>query len=407
MSTFAIGHAQLLTLAGSPEGKRGPAMREVGLVSDGAVLVREGRIEWVGPTDDLPDRSVDFIDAGGNLVSPGFVDSHTHLAFVGHRANEFDLRNQGATYQEIAAAGGGILSSVRSVRGASDAELHAHTLKHARWLLQSGTTAFEAKSGYGLTAKDEARLLRSSRSVAQELGVACKTTFLGCHSIPPEAIENPAAYVQLMIEQVLPQLVAEGLVDYADMFVEERYFPPEAAERLARMASVPLRLHVDQFASAGGAELAVRLGAKSADHLEVTGASGVEALARSESFAGLLPGSVTSLGRSQFPPARDLLDAGAKVVLATDFNPGSSPVLSMATVMNLARLHMKISAEEAWNAATLNAAASLDWGRSRGSIEEGKCADLLLWDVDDYREVGYWQGLLPRKIWVAGNLVTW
>lgn len=387
--SFAVINANVLT------------MDEPGLLTGGCVFVRDGRIAFVGPTPDA--LSENFIDAGGALLTPGFVDSHTHLVFAGHRAGEFDLRNQGANYQDIAAAGGGIQSSVRQCRTCSPDNLLKQSKQHAEWLLANGTTTAEGKSGYGLSMDHEIRLLEVANQLEAETGLSVSPTFLGAHAVP--AGEDGHEYLRHVIHDILPIVRERKLAKAVDMFVEDRYFTPDAARELAQHAQgLALRLHVDQFSDAGGAALAVELGAQSADHLEYTGDAGIAALAKSNTFAGLLPGSVFALGRNHYPDARAMLDAGVKVALATDFNPGSSPVASMPFVMHLARQFMGMTAAECWQASTIRGAESLGLASDRGSITVGKRADLVLWDADDPEEIGYWIGASPRKVWVAGNL---
>lgn len=387
---FTIIHANLLTVG--PEG----------LIADGAVVVRDGRVSWIGPTNDVQTEG-DVIDARGSLVSPGFVDAHTHLVFAGHRANEFDQRNAGASYQDIAAEGGGIQRSVRQCRACPVADLQEQSERHARWLLANGTTTAEVKSGYGLSLDDEIRLLEVANRLPETTGLQVSPTFLGAHAVPSGS--DGHEYLRHVIHDILPVVRARNLARAVDMFVEDRYFTPEAAAELAEQrGELALRLHVDQFSDAGGAALAVRLGAQSADHLEYTGAAGIQALAASETYAGLLPGSVYALGRDHYADARAMIDAGVRVVLATDFNPGSSPVANMPFTMNLARLKMGMTSAECWLASTHSAAESLGLGHDRGSLEPGKRADLVLWDVRDPEEVGYWIGALPQQVWVGGEL---
>ncbi|MBL8049216.1 MAG: imidazolonepropionase [Chthonomonas sp.] len=390
MSEFAIIHASLLT------------MGDRGLIRDGAMMVRDGRISWIGATNELA-YGGDTVDARGGLVSPGFVDSHTHLVFAGHRAGEFDQRNAGASYQEIAAAGGGIKRSVEQVRAASTPELTQQATRHAEWLLANGTTSAEVKSGYGLSLTDELRLLEVAGGLEASTGLAVSPTFLGAHAVPTGT--DGDEYLAHVLHDMLPAVKQQGLARAVDMFVEDRYFTPDAARKLAaHRGDLALRLHVDQFGDAGGAALAVELGAQSADHLEFTGEAGIRALAASNTVAGLLPASVAALGRDHYANARSMLDAGCRVALATDFNPGTAPYASMASVMHLARLHMGMTAMECWQASTIRGAESLGWAADRGSLELGKRADLVLWDVADPEEIGYWVGVFPRKVWVAGNL---
>ncbi len=401
--------SQIATLAGPAHPRTGAELRELGLLSNASLLVRDGRILAAGPRAEVERlaRDPEGIDAGGRLVTPGFVDAHTHLVFGGNRAAEFEQRCAGATYQEIAAAGGGICSTVRQTRAASEDELVSAASRYARWFLAGGTTTVEAKSGYGLRTTDELKILRAVRRVGESTGLRCIPTFLGAHEIPEEYLGRADDYVRLVVEEMLPRVAAEQLAENCDVFCETSVFTPAQARRVltaAKQYGLRLRVHADQFTSIGAAELAAELGAQSCDHLEHTTPDAIAALARASVQPVLLPGSVYAIRSSQYPPARAMIEAGLAVVLATDFNPGSSPTTSMRMVMSLACTQMKMTAAEALTAATINAAWSLNRGRELGSLETGKLADFVVHDAEDYRELPYFFGGHPAAmVFVAGR----
>ncbi len=404
MSTFAVaGCSELVTLQGPARPRIGAELRQLGVIRDGAMLVRDGRIAWVGPRREL-DPKVEVIDAGGRVVMPGFVDAHTHPVFAGNRADEFEKRSEGATYQEIAAAGGGIRSTVRRTRAASEDELLAAASRYSEWFLRNGTTTIEAKSGYGLSLDDELKLLRVIAKVGPLRAVP---TFLGAHEVPDEYRGRRAEYVALVIEEMLPR--AAALAKYCDVFCEPRVFPIEDARRVleaARRLGLGLRMHTDQLEDSGGALLAAELGAATADHLEHTGASGIAALQESGVQPVLLPGAVYALGSRRYPEARAMIDAGLAIVLATDFNPGSSPTPSMPMILSLAATQMKMTPAESITASTINAAYSLGLGAEIGSLEPGKRADFVIHDCSDFREIPYFFGIEPaRAVYIDGRLV--
>ncbi len=408
---FAVaGCAQIVTLRGPARPRVGGELSEIGLLRDAGLIVRDGRIETVGPWEELR-RSLEpetpVIDAEGRTLTPGFVDAHTHAVFAGSRANEYELRAKGATYQEIAERGGGILSSVRAVRAAGEEALLRSSLRHAQWMLRSGTTTAEIKSGYGLSLADELKMLRVARRLEEESPLRVVTTFLGAHAVPSEFAGRTAEYETQVIETMLPAVARESLAAFCDIFVEDRYFDADSARRvMARAKALGLRprLHVDQLRESGGAALAAELGAKTADHLEHTGPEGIAALARAGVQPVLLPGSVYALGHSKYPDARAMIEAGLAVVLATDFNPGSSPTPSIPAVLSLACTQMRMTPAEAMTAATINAAYSLDRGDTVGSLEPGKQADFVLWDVPDYREIPYFFGVEhAAEVYVGGR----
>ncbi len=413
MPPLAVLHAaQLVTLAGPARARVGREMRELGIIKDGAILVEDGRIARIGLSSEIeaalpPQCRV--VDATGPCVLPGFVDAHTHPVFGGDRVDEFELRAQGATYEEIAAAGGGIRSTVRKTRAASEDELVARGKKHAQWFLRGGTTTVEAKSGYGLSEEDEIKLLRAIRRLNAETPLEFIPTFLGAHAVPDEFRSAPEQYVALVIHKMLPRVAEESLAESCDIFCERGYFDIADSEKIMRAAQehrFRLRMHVDQLTNSGGAFLAARLGAATADHLEQVNAAEIAALAEAGVQPVLLPGSVYSLGKTRYPPAREMIEAGLSVVLATDFNPGSSPTPSMPMVLSLAATQMKMTPAEGLTAATINAACSLNRGGRIGSLEPGKLANFAIYNCPDYREIAYYFGVsLVHSVYVCGEQV--
>jgi imidazolonepropionase len=392
-----INCSQLVTLDGLARPRVGAEMREVAIIHDGAMLMRNGRIEAVGTRTDIEPlitNECEIIDANQRIVLPGFVDAHTHPVFAGTRADEFEKRASGATYQEIAALGGGIRSTVRQTRAASEDDLVAAGKRYANWFLRCGTTTVEAKSGYGLTTEDELKMLRAMRRLNDETMLKYVPTFLGAHAFPDELSRED--YVELIVNEMLPRVAAEKLAQYCDAFFEQGYFDRPQTIRIltaARMHGLQLRLHADQLTLAGGAQLAAELGAITADHLEQTNAAGITALKIANVQPVLLPASVLMIGSLHYPNARAMIDAGLAVVLATDFNPGSSPTPSMLLVLTLASTQMKMTPAEAMTAATINAAYSLNRGHEIGSLEVGKWADFVIHDCDDWRALAYFAGI--------------
>ena len=405
--------SQLVTLASSQKGVRtGKAMGELSIIEDGAMIVRDGRIERTGPRGEIePIIRADYevVDAGWRVVMPGFVDAHTHPVFAGTRVDEYELRARGATYQEIAARGGGIRSTVRHTRATTLESLVNESLRYSQWFLRNGTTTVEAKSGYGLTVEDELKILRAIRQLDAETPLRYVPTFLGAHEIPEEYGERREDYVALVIEEMLPRVAEEKLAEYADVFCETGVFTVEESRRIlirARELGLGLRLHADQLSLSGGARLAAELKAVTADHLEYTDSGGIAALSSSGVQPVLLPCSVYALGSARYPAAREMIDGGLAVVLATDFNPGSSPTPSIPMALSLASTHMKMTPAESLTAATVNAAYSLGRGEEIGSLEAGKRADFVIHDCSDYREIAYFFGLEhPLAVYIDGQEV--
>ncbi len=407
-----VGCSQLVTLAGPAAPRTDVSMRELGIIPQGALFVRAGCIERVGTRaeiEPLIDAACEVVEADGRVVLPGFVDAHTHPVFAGTRADEFEQRALGATYQQIAAAGGGIKSTVRQTRAASADELVETGKRYANWFLRCGTTTVEAKSGYGLTTEDELKMLRALRRLNAETPLRYVPTFLGAHTLPDEFAGRRNEYVALVIEEMLPRVAQEHLAEYCDVFCEAGAFSVDESRRIltaAKALGLKLRVHADQLSLNGGAALAAELGAATADHLEHADAAGSAALQAARVQPVLLPASVLMIGAARYPAARAMIEAGLAVVIATDFNPGSSPVASMLLVLTLACTQMKMTPAEALTAATINAAYSLGRGAELGSLEAGKRADFVIHDCADYRELAYFAGLEhPAAVYAGGRLV--
>ena len=410
-SLAVINCSQVVTLAGAKRARTGGDLRQLSIIEDGAMLVRGDRIEAVGrrrEIEALIDGECDVVDAGQRAVLPGFIDAHTHPVFAGNRANEFEQRTAGATYREIAARGGGIRATVRATRNASLTDLVKVGKRYADWFLRCGTTTVEAKSGYGLTLEDELKILRAIRQLDQQTSLNYVPTFLGAHDLPSEYQSRRQMYVDLVVNEMLPRVAEEKLAAYCDVFCEENVFTTDEAWQIlsaARCHGLGLRVHADQLSLSDGAKLAAELNAATADHLEHTDATGIAALKAANVQPVLLPGSVYALGSNRYPAAREMIDAGLAVVLATDFNPGSSPTPSMTMILSLACTQMKMTPAETITAATINAAYSLGRGDEIGSLEKGKRADFVIHDVSDYRELPYWFGIEhPWWVYVAGKL---
>jgi imidazolonepropionase len=403
-----INISQLVTLNGPRRPRIGAEMRELAIISDGALAIRAGRIERTGTRREIEPllTGYEVIDAGSRIVMPGFVDAHTHPVFAGSRLDEFEMRASGATYQEIAAAGGGIISTVRKTRAASEDELFETANRYGKWFLRTGTTTVEAKSGYGLRLEDEVKILRAIRRLNDETPINYVPTLLAAHVVPDEFKEKRAEYVDLIVAEMLPRVAGEKLAEYCDVFCEEGAFTVEESRRIllaAKRHGLGLRIHADQLSHGGGANLAAELGAATADHLEYASPADLSKLKSAGVQPVLLPASVLMLGASRYPDARAMIAAGLAVVIATDFNPGSAPVPSMLIVLSLASTQMKMAPAEAITAATINAAYSLGRGDEIGSLETGKRADFVIHDCSDYRELAYFTGIEhPFAVYVGG-----
>jgi len=411
MNSLAVIHAaQLVTLAGPKRPRVGAEMADLAIIRDGGMLIRDGKIDSVGPSDEIEKKSrgAEIVDAGGRVVLPGFVDAHTHLVFAGNRLDDFERRAHGESYQQISKAGGGIWSTVEKTRAASDHDLLAQAKKHADWFLRCGTTTVEAKSGYGLTLEDELKILRVMERLNKATPLEIVPTFLGAHAVPRGM--DADEYVELMLAQMLPRIAREKLAEFCDVFCERGYFDVERSRRIltaARELGLRLRIHADQLSNSGGAKLAAELEATTADHLEKTDGHGIAAMKSAGVQPVLLPGSVYALGSPDYPRAREMIEAGLAVVIATDFNPGSSPTPSMPMILSLACTQMKMSPAEATTAATINGAYSLNRGEKIGSLERGKLANFSIFDCEDYRELAYWFGVpQTHSVYVRGKRIV-
>jgi imidazolonepropionase len=421
LKSLALLHAShLVTLAGPSRPRVGKELSELGIIRDGGILIRDDKVDCVGSSDEIEKNTnaisiqvseegnnVEIVDLGGRIAMPGFVDAHTHLVFGGNRLDDFERRARGETYEQIAKAGGGIWSTVEKTRIASEADLFTTAKKRVDWFLKCGTTTIEAKSGYGLTVEDELKILRVMRRLNNKTPLEIVPTFLGAHAVPRETpLEK---YVDLVIDEMLPRVLKEKLAEFCDVFCERGYFDVEQSREIlssARRLGLRVRGHVDQLSNSGGAKLMAELGAATADHLEKTDEQGIAALKSANVQPVLLPGSVYALGSTSYPRAREMIEAGLAVVLATDFNPGSSPTPSMPMVLSLACTQMKMSPAEAITAATINGAYSLNRGDRIGSLESGKVANVAVFDCEDYRELAYWFGIpQTHSLYVRGEKI--
>ena len=408
-----VNIGQLVTLAGPGRPRVGAELRELGAIGDGALIAWEGCIAAVGSYAELrakipPDATI--IDAEGRCVTPGFVDAHTHLVLAGNRAAEFEQRIDGATYQEIAASGGGILRTVELTRAASEDDLLAVARKHRDWMLRAGTTTIEAKSGYGLDRETELKMLRVLARLDEEGPARIVPTLLAVHTVPKEFAGRREAYVRWIAEALIPEVAATGLARFCDAFCDDHAFTEDETRTVltaARWHGMRLRVHAEQFRPGTGAALAAELGAATADHLETVTEETLQRLRTAGVQPVLLPGSVFALGRRNYPPVRTMVELGLAMVLATDFNPGSSPIASMPFVLSLASVEMGLLPAEALTAATINAAWSLDLGNRVGSLETGKQADFLIHEFRDYRELAYFIAAPAQtRVFIAGREVT-
>jgi imidazolonepropionase len=366
-----------------------------GAIDDAAVVIRDGRIAWVGPRAEMP--AVDAVEIerlGGRWVTPSLIDCHTHLVFGGDRAGEFEQRLGGATYEQIARAGGGIVSSVKATREATEDDLFASAMTRLEGLKATGVTTVEIKSGYGLDRDSELKMLRVARRIGREGGVRVRTSYLGLHAVPPEHRADRAAYVDLAVDDILPAAQAEGLVDAVDAYCEPIAFSTDEVARLfekAKALGLPVKLHADQLSDGGGAALAAYYDALSADHIEHTTEAGIQAMAEAGVVAVLLPGAYLMLRETKAPPIDLLRRHGVRMAVATDCNPGTSPVASMTAALNLACVQFRLTPEEALAGATRNAAKALGL-TDVGVIAVGASADLAVWDISRPAELSYWLG---------------
>ena len=386
-------HARLATCAGAG----------LGAIERGALVTRGGRIVYAGPEAQAP-RAAHAVDCEGRWITPALIDCHTHLVYGGDRAHEFELRLAGASYEEIARAGGGILSTVAATRAASEDELVAQATKRLDALIAEGVGAVEIKSGYGLELESERKMLRAARRLARERNVVVRTTFLGAHALPPEYRDRRDAYVDLVVDEMLPALAAEGLIDAVDGFCETIAFSRQELARVfeaARRLGLPIKLHAEQLSNQRGAALAASYGALSADHLEYLDDEGAAAMARAGTVAVLLPGAFYTLRERQAPPVAALRTQGVAIAVATDSNPGTSPLTSLLTALNMAATLFRLTVDECLLGATQHAARALGLEAEMGTLEAGKAAHFALWDIERPAELVYRLGFNPlhRRVW--------
>ena len=408
MITILTGASQVISCRGPARLRRGAEMSELGVLENGAVAFGDdGIIRAVGPAakvlTDFPDAEVVEVEG---VLFPGFVDCHTHAVFGSARLADQERRARGISYMEIAAAGGGILSSVNDVRSRTVEDLTELLRQRLSWLVTNGTTTVEVKSGYGLEIEAELRQLDAIRKVAGDAVPDIVPTFLGAHEVPPEHRDDPNRYLNVVVDEMLPAVAKQGVARFCDVFCEPGVFTPQQSRRVleaARQQGLQLKLHADELEGSGGAELAAELGAASADHLAAISDAGVSALARSDTVAVLLPGTMMYLGSRNRAPARRLIDAGAGVALATDFNPGSSPGTSLPFMATLGVSQLRMLPAETIVAITANAAAAVGEASTRGQLDTGYRADVTLVAIQDWRELPYWYGVnFISEVWVAG-----
>lgn len=384
-----------------------------GAVAAAAVAAEQGRIAWVGRMDDLPGApeslADDVIDVEGRWITPGLVDCHTHLVFGGSRAGEFERRLQGVSYEEIARAGGGIVSTMTATRAASEDELVAAARPRLLNLLREGVTTIEIKSGYGLETATELKQLAAARTLGRSCPVDVQTTFLGAHALPPEFRGRQGDYIDLVVSEMLPAVAESGTADAVDAFCESIGFTAaetEAVFQAARAHDLPVKLHAEQLSDLGGATLAARFGALSADHLEFVSEDGVRAMAAAGTVAVLLPGAFYTLRETRIPPIELFRGHKVDIAIASDFNPGSSPIPSLLLMLNMACTLFRMTPEEALAGVTRNAARALGLGHDRGTIETGKKADLAVWNIGQPAELAYWAGYNQLHAAVRNGVCT-
>ncbi|MEP6888931.1 MAG: imidazolonepropionase [Nitrospirales bacterium] len=404
---------QLLTLRGDHGPRRGREMREVSSIRNGAVLIRNGVISAVGPASrirkDPQARGARTLDAQGRVVMPGFVDSHTHALFAGSRVGEYVARIQGATYEDIARAGGGIQASAKHTRATRLTTLVDHLCRAAQQFLEYGTTTIEVKSGYGLDLSQEVKMLKAIRAAAGRVDLDVVPTLL-IHDLPNRFKAKRSAFLQRVIWDLIPHVARAGLAEFCDLFCDRGYFSVSETKQVLNAASragLSLKLHSEQFTHSGSASAGALLGAVSLDHLDYVKAADIRRMKKSGTIATLLPGTTLHLGDARYPPARQLIDDGVPVAVATNFNPGSSPCLNMQLMLSLACSCMHMSPEEAIVAATINGAHAVKRGERTGSLEVGKQGDLVMMDVSDYREIPYFFGMNHCVHVVKNGRVVW
>ncbi|WNB91360.1 imidazolonepropionase [Bacillus sp. NEB1478] len=402
--------SQVIVPQGENRALRGAEMNELKVIDNGAVGIKDGKIAFIGTREEATHlQAKETIDGTGKLLSPGLVDPHTHLVFGGSREHELALKQQGVPYLEILAQGGGIHSTVKATRETSEEALYEKGLFHLNRCLTYGVTTMEAKSGYGLDKETEMKQLRVAKKLNENHPIDLVSTFLGAHAIPEKYKGRPEAFLEEMLS-MLKEISKEGLAEFVDIFCETGVFSVEQSRiflQKAKTAGFGVKIHADEIDPLGGTEMACEIGAISADHLVGASKKGVRMLGESDTIAVLLPGTTFYLGKEHFAPARDMISSGAAVALSTDFNPGSSPTENLQFIMNLAALKLKMSPEEIWNAVTVNAAYAIGRGNAAGSLLEGRNADLVLWDVPNYKYVPYHYGVNHvNKVWKNGKVVA-
>jgi imidazolonepropionase len=401
-SLLISGASQIVTVRGRGA-RRGAAVSGIGVIRDGAILVRDGLIVVVGPSSKIEklteSKKAEKVDVGGRVVLPGFVDAHTHLIHAASRAEEYELKIRGASYEEMARKGGGILNSVKKLRAATAEELKERARGFLRQFAEYGTTTIEAKSGYGLDVPSELRILSLHKELNAEQPLEIVSTFLGAHVVPEEFRGKSGGtrqYLRLLTEELIPEVAENGLAEFCDVFCERGAFSVADSRRVlaaGKARGLVARVHAEQLSHTGATRMGIEMNAASCDHLEYLPAADIRELGKSRTVATLLPGCDFHLGLERYAPARELIDAGAIVALATDFNPGTSPTLNMAMILSLACSRLRMTPAEAIAAATINAAYSLGREKKIGSIEVGKQADLAVFEVADYREIPYYFGV--------------
>jgi imidazolonepropionase len=403
---------QLITLKGPAKARAGKEADKLSIIKNGAVAIKDEKILAVGTTEEIETNynSDKIIDASGKVVMPGFVDPHTHPVFVHTRENEFEMRIKGKSYVEISQSGGGIRSSIKAVREASEDELYTLAEKRVWRMISNGTTILEAKSGYGLSTESEIKMLKVIRRLNENLPIDIIPTFMGAHEFPTEYKDNHEEYIRILKEEMMPEVKKQNLAEYCDIFTEDHVYNIEQSRDIlnhAKKLGFKLRMHADEIEPIGGAELAAELKAVSADHLGAASDAGIKAMAEAGVIATLLPGTIFSLGMKSYARARDMIDAGIPVALATDYNPGSCNCDSMQFIITLACLQMKMTVAEAITASTINAAYSLEMGDRVGSLEVGKQADILIMDMPSYKFLPYHFGSNNVQTVIKNGKVIW
>ena len=412
MNILITNARQLITLKGTAKVRAGKEADELSIIENGAVAIKGEKILAVGTTEEIKANYISdkIIYASNKVVMPGFVDPHTHPVFVNTRENEFEMRIKGKSYVEISLSGGGIRSSIKAVRKASEDELYKLAEKRIKKMISNGTTTLEAKSGYGLSTESEIKMLRVIRKLNENLPIDIIPTFMGAHEFPIEYKDSHEEYIRILKEEMMLEVKKQNLAEYCDIFTEEHVYNIEQSRDIinrAKSLGFKIRMHADEIRPIGGAELAAEVGAVSADHLGAASDKGIEAMKNAGVIAILLPGTIFSLGMNKYARARDMIDAGLPVALATDYNPGSCNCDSMQFIITLACLQMKMTVAEAITAATINAAYSLEMGDSVGSLEVGKYADILIMDMPSYRYLPYHFGSNNVQTVIKNGKVIW